>query len=70
MRADLCSTEKGVIYTVHITQPDDLDRQLVKSSFATISIPELSIEIPAQRGQLTTIEGVLSDMVRDLELAL
>ncbi|KDN38945.1 zf-ZPR1-domain-containing protein [Tilletiaria anomala UBC 951] len=60
--------EKGVIYTVHVTQPGDLDRQLVKSSFATMSIPELAIEIPAKRGQLTTLEGVISDTLRDLEL--
>ncbi len=48
--------------------PTDLDRQLVKSSWAVLSLPELQIEIPAKRGQLTTVEGVLSDTLRDLEL--
>ena len=57
-----------MIYTVHMTQPTDLNRQLVKSGFATVSIPELAIEIPAKRGQLTTVEGILSDTLRDLEI--
>ena len=61
-------TEKGVIYTVHITTPHDLNRQLVKSSFATLSIPELQLEIPPKIGQLTTIEGIISDTLRDLEI--
>lgn len=45
---------------------DDLDRQLVKSSTATTTIPELQLTIPQGRGQLTTIEGILRDTVRDL----
>lgn len=59
---------KGVLYTVHVTRASDLDRQVVKSGTATLSIPELQLEIPPKRGQLTTIEGVLSDTVRDLEI--
>ncbi|CAO1634219.1 unnamed protein product [Jaminaea pallidilutea] len=60
--------EKGCIYTVHVTSVDDLNRQVIKSEWCTVNIPELTIEIPPKRGQLTTIEGILSDMVRDLEL--
>lgn len=59
---------KGVVYTVHLTRASDLDRQVVKSGTATLAIPELALEIPPQRGQLTTIEGVLSDTLRDLEM--
>lgn len=58
--------DRGAVYTVKATEPNDLNRQLVKSDHCTINIPELSIEIPASRGQLTTIEGILRDMVRDL----
>ncbi len=41
---------------------------MVKSEHCTITIPELQIEIPPKKGQLTTIEGVVSDTLRDLEL--
>ncbi|KAI3476317.1 hypothetical protein L1887_62081 [Cichorium endivia] len=59
---------KGCLYTVHVTNPTDLNRQVVKSEHCTITIPELQIEIPPKKGQLTTIEGVVSDTLRDLEL--
>ncbi len=59
---------KGCLYTVHVTNTEDLNRQVVKSEFCTVNIPELQIEIPAKKGQLTTIEGVVSDTLRDLEL--
>ncbi|SNX87655.1 probable ZPR1 - protein binds to translation elongation factor eEF-1 [Melanopsichium pennsylvanicum] len=59
---------KGCLYTVHVTNPTDLNRQVVKSEYCTINIPELQIEIPPKKGQLTTIEGIVSDTLRDLEL--
>ena len=59
---------KGCIYTVHITNVEDLNRQVVKSEYATIVIPEVQLTIPNKRGQLTTVEGVLSDTLRDLEM--
>jgi len=57
----------GSIYTVKCNSYDDLDRQLVKSEHCLISIPEYQLQIPAGRGQFTTVEGVLSDTIRDLE---
>lgn len=60
--------QKGCLYTVHVTNTADLNRQVVKSEFCTVNIPELQIEIPPKKGQLTTIEGVISDTLRDLEL--
>jgi zinc finger protein len=59
---------KGCIYTIHVTNVEDLNRQVVKSEHATITIPEIQLTIPNKRGQLTTVEGVLSDTLRDLEL--
>lgn len=59
---------KGCVYTVHITNAEDLNRQVVKSEHATVSIPEIQLTIPSKRGQLTTIEGVLSDTLRDLAM--
>jgi len=47
-------------YTVQ--GPEDLDRIVVKSSSATVTIPELGLEMkpgPAAQGFITTIEGLL-----------
>lgn len=59
---------KGCIYTIHVTSVSDLNRQVVKSEHATITVPEIQLTIPNKRGQLTTIEGILSDTLRDLEM--
>jgi len=59
---------KGVNYTVHLLHRTDLDRQLVKSSFATVTLPEYQLTIPPGRGQLTTVEGILRDTIRDLNI--
>ena len=59
---------KGCIYSVHILNAKDLNRQLVKSNTCTITIPEISLTLPASRGQLTNVEGLVSDIVRDLSL--
>lgn len=62
------ATAKGCIYSVHILNAKDLNRQLVKSNTCTITIPEISLTLPASRGQLTNVEGLVSDIVRDLSL--
>lgn len=56
------------MYTVKITNREDLNRQLVKSEHCLITIPEYALQIPASRGQLTTVEGIVADTIRDLEL--
>ncbi|KAI1796591.1 zf-ZPR1-domain-containing protein [Ganoderma leucocontextum] len=56
----------GAVYTVRILSRDDLDRQIVKSNTCTISILEFELTIPPGRGQLTTIEGLIRDIVTDL----
>jgi len=47
----------------------DLNRQVVKTEYATIRIPQLDFEIPAtsRRGEITTIEGVLTKAADNLE---
>lgn len=57
---------EGSIYTVHVLSRKDLDRQIVKSETCTVTIPEYELTIPASKGQLTTIEGVIGDTIRDL----
>ncbi|KAG8801539.1 nucleolar zinc-finger protein, partial [Serendipita sp. 399] len=51
----------GLVYTVKVLTGADLNRQLVKSSYATVTVPELELTIPPGKGQLTTIEGLLKN---------
>ncbi|WVW83923.1 hypothetical protein I302_105945 [Kwoniella bestiolae CBS 10118] len=60
---------KGVVYTVHLLTREDLNRQLVKSNFATLSIPDLQLTIPPGRGQINTVEGIIRDTIRDLNIS-
>ena len=60
---------KGVNFAVHLVhRRPDLDRQIVKSSWATVTIPEIQLTIPPGRGQLTTAEGLIRDTIRDLKI--
>lgn len=56
----------GLIYTVKALIASDLNRQLVKSPFCTVTIPEFELTIPPGRGNLTTIEGLISSVIGDL----
>lgn len=60
-------SDKGIHYKVTLNKQGDLDRQVVKSETCTVKFPELELEIPASRGQLTTVEGLLRDTIADLE---
>ena len=60
------SPAEGAVYTVRVLTRDDLDRQIVKSNTCTVSIPEFELTIPPGRGQLTTIEGLIRDIIIDL----
>lgn len=59
--------EKGSKYILKIESKDDFNRQVIKSETATCKFIELDIEIPPKRGQLTTVEGLLSEMLDNLE---
>jgi zinc finger protein len=39
---------------------------MVKSETCTITIPEYELTIPASRGKLTTVEGIIQEVVHDL----
>ncbi|KAF8449139.1 zf-ZPR1-domain-containing protein [Boletus edulis BED1] len=59
--------ELGVTYTLKVLHRGDLDRQIVRSQACEIVIPEFDLTLPAnERGQLTTVEGLLRDIVADL----
>ncbi|KAI0367009.1 zf-ZPR1-domain-containing protein [Pilatotrama ljubarskyi] len=57
---------EGTVYTVRVLGREDLDRQVVKSNTCTVEIPEIELTIPPGRGQLTTIEGLIRDIITDL----
>ena len=61
--------EKGLRVKVVISSERDLCRQVVKSDFATVTIPELDLEIPpkGQKGEISTVEGILARTVAALE---
>ncbi|KRZ33198.1 Zinc finger protein ZPR1 [Trichinella pseudospiralis] len=53
--------EFGLRLQLKILNKLDLNRQIVKSEYATVSLPELEFEIPAgeHTGEITTIEGII-----------
>ncbi|KAI3746407.1 hypothetical protein L6452_08840 [Arctium lappa] len=63
---------RGSRYRVEFPSGDQkmLNRQIVKSETATIKIPQLDFEIPpeAQRGSLSTVEGILLRASEELQI--
>ena len=59
--------ERGIKYTLKMDHPADFERQVVKSDTAIFRLEDLAIEIPAGRGKLTNLEGILSEILSDLE---
>jgi len=60
--------EKGIKTTLTVQNKSDLNRQLVKSDYTSIKIPELDLEIPSQsqKGEITTVEGIMNRIVSGL----
>lgn len=54
------------MYTVKVLNRTDLNRQIVKSESCTVILPDVELTIPPHRGQLTTVEGLLRDILADL----
>ncbi|EGW34717.1 zinc-finger protein ZPR1 [Spathaspora passalidarum NRRL Y-27907] len=59
--------EKGSRYVFKVENKQDFNRQIVKSETATVRFTELDIEIPPKKGQLINVEGILQEMIEDLE---
>ncbi|KAG7096451.1 hypothetical protein E1B28_003886 [Marasmius oreades] len=60
---------EGTLYTAKILARSDLNRQIVRAPTCSIQIPELELTLPAtSQGQLTTVEGLIRDVVADLEI--
>lgn len=62
--------DKGECIELVVTDVSDLNRQIVKSEFATVSIPEQELDIPpsTQKGVISTIEGVITKTIQGLSL--
>lgn len=61
---------KGVRYTLKLTDPSDVNRDLLKSDDATLEIPEIDFFVNSgtMGGKFTTIEGLLKDFGDQLNL--
>jgi len=61
--------DRGLRLTVTVSSERDLSRQVVKSDSATILVPSIDLEIPAnsQKGEITTVEGVLQRTISGLQ---
>ncbi|KAJ1340637.1 hypothetical protein BSLG_004731 [Batrachochytrium salamandrivorans] len=59
--------EKGIHQVLQVDGKIDMSRQIVKSEYATVRFEELDFEIPAQKGVLTTVEGLLQCAIEGLE---
>ncbi|KZC12656.1 Zinc finger protein ZPR1, partial [Dufourea novaeangliae] len=61
--------DKGIRITLQVTSPRDLNRQVVKSDYTCARIPSLDFEIPSrsQKGEITTVEGILERTIAGLE---
>ncbi|ORX74940.1 zf-ZPR1-domain-containing protein [Linderina pennispora] len=63
--------EKGHRYECKCTTKSDLNRQIVRNSTASVSIPEMDFAAPpAQHSSLTTIEGIINRFIEDLSIGL
>ncbi|KAG7451343.1 zf-ZPR1-domain-containing protein [Guyanagaster necrorhizus] len=60
---------EGTIYTARIVSRSDLNRQIVRSESCEIVVPEYELTLPpSTRGQLTTVEGLIRDVIADLSM--
>lgn len=61
--------EKGIKIVLKVIKMSDLNRRVVTSDYTSIQIPELELEMPAQsqKGEVTTVEGILEHTKRALD---
>lgn len=60
---------KGCRIALAVKNASDLNRRIVKSDFTSVKIVEVDFEIPAQsqKGEVTTMEGIIDRAVEGLE---
>lgn len=61
--------EFGVTITCSVETAEDLQRSVLISDAAVVKVPEVELEIPSsQRGRLTTIEGLIDEVMENLTI--
>lgn len=60
--------EKGIKIKLLVKDVKDLNRRIVKSDYSSVRIEELDFEIPpkSQKGEVTTLEGIIDRVTRGL----
>ncbi|KAI9821920.1 MAG: nucleolar zinc-finger protein [Pycnora praestabilis] len=59
--------QRGLKCVFTLDHNDDFERQIVKSDTCVFRLEDLDLTMPAGRGQLTNIEGILVVILKDLE---
>ncbi|TMW39479.1 hypothetical protein DOY81_015440 [Sarcophaga bullata] len=59
---------KGIKLELEVKDSTDLNRRVVRSDYTLVKIPEVELEIPAQsqKGEITTVEGIIDRTIRGL----
>ena len=63
---------QGIHFVLTVKTSKDMNRRIIKSNFASLSIPCCGLEIPSmtQKGKLSTIEGFISTAKENLNASL
>ncbi|KAL8792107.1 MAG: hypothetical protein Q9195_005282 [Heterodermia aff. obscurata] len=59
--------QKGCKYSLTLHHPIDMEREVIKTETAIFRIEDLDFEIPPGHGKITNIEGLLSEILTNLE---
>jgi len=63
---------QGIHFVLTVKTNKDMDRRIIKSNFASLSVPCCGLEIPqmTQKGKLSTVEGFISTAKENLNASL
>ena len=63
---------QGIHFILTVKTSKDMDRRIIKSNYASLSIPCCGLEIPSmtQKGKLSTVEGFISTAKENLNASL
>lgn len=69
VQSGMSLADQGVRITLRVDNKEKMNREVIKSENATITIEELGFEIPrsTQKGSLNTVEGILVKAIAGLE---
>lgn len=59
--------QKGCKFSFTLRHPADMEREVIITESSTFRIEELDFEIPAGRGKISNLEGILGEILTNLE---